>query len=124
VRLGVRPWVVKLAPVGVERQSVICYYFTTTSCLHGDVAHSVITPHGLECLHVAQEGVRHLKKLALVGRSAVSGEEVEKHHVDLASLPYASSAGRCRSVRCLPQFLEFFGKRAGDEQIALLRPIP
>ena len=73
VRLGVRPWVVKLAPVDVERWSVIRYYFTTTSCLHGDVAHSMITPHGLESPHVARKGVRHLKKLALVGRSAVSG---------------------------------------------------
>jgi len=110
----------KLAPVGVERRSVIRYYFTTMSCLHGDVAHSVITPHGLESPPVAQKGVHHLKKLALVGRSAVSGEEVEERHVGLATLPYASSAGRCSSVLCLTQFLEFFGKRAGDEQMELL----
>ena len=110
----------KLAPVSVERQSVIRYYFTMTSCLHGDVAHSVITPHGLESPHVARKGVRQLKNLALVGRSAVSGEEVEERHVDLATLPYAGSAGRCRSVRCLPQFSEFFVKRAGDEQMELL----
>ena len=88
----------KLAPVDVERRSVIRCYFTTTSCLHGDVAHSVITPHCLESPHVARKGVRHLKKLALVGRSAVSGEEVQEHHVDLATLPCAGSAGRCRSV--------------------------
>jgi len=97
-RPGVLPWVVKLAPVGVEHWSVIRYYFTTTSCLHGDVAHSVITSRGLESLHVARKGVHHLKKLAIVGRSAVSSEEVEKRHVDLATLPYACRAGRCRSV--------------------------
>ena len=56
-------------------------------------AHSVITPHGLESPHVSRKGVRHLKKLAPVGRSAVSGEEVEERHVDLATLRYAGSAG-------------------------------
>jgi len=119
-RRSVLPWVVKLAPVGVERRSVIRYYFTITSCLHDDVAHSVITPHGLESQPVARKGVRHLKKLALVGRSTVSGEEVEERHVDLDTMPYAGSAGRCLSILCLPQFLEFFGKRAGDEQMELL----
>jgi len=103
------PWIVKLAPVGVERRSVIRYYSTTTGCLHGDVAHSVITPRGLESPRVVRKGVRHLKNLALVRHSAVSGKEVWERHVDLATLPYAGSAGQCRSVRCLPQFLEFFG---------------
>jgi len=84
--------------VGVERWSVICYYFTMTSCLHGDVAHSVITPHGLESLHVAKKGVRHLNKLAHVRRSGVSGEEVEERHVDLVTLPYAGSSDWCCSV--------------------------
>jgi len=32
---GVLQWVVKLAPVDVERLGVIRYYFTTTTCLHG-----------------------------------------------------------------------------------------
>ena len=45
-----------------------------------------------------EKGVRHLKKLALVRRSAVSSEEVEERHVDLTTLPYAGSAVWCRSV--------------------------
>jgi len=67
-----------------------------------------------------EKSVSHLKKLALVRRSVVSGEEVEEHHVDLATLPSAGSAGWCSSVQCLPQFWEFFGKRAGKEQMELL----
>jgi len=66
VRPGVLSWVLQLAPIGVERWSVIRYYFTTTSFIHSDVSHSVITPHDLESPHVARKGVRHLKKLALV----------------------------------------------------------
>jgi len=42
-------------------------------------------------------------------------------YVDLATLSSATSAGRCHSIWCLPQFSEFFGNRAGDEQMRSLR---
>jgi len=52
-----------------------------------------LNPHTLH-----EKGVRHLKKLALVGRSVVSGEEVEERHV------ISSSTGNLMGKEALKRF--------------------
>jgi len=75
-----------------------------------------VAPRLFEAPHVVRKGACHLKE-ALIGGGAKGCEQVEESHIDLAAHLYASSAGRCISIRCLPLFSSVFLKCAEGEQM-------